>query len=814
MHNVYKCCVRFFFCQRVMQLQKTQNLHSLLVKINNDNNILKHNINSLSNMVMSNKENTIDEKRVMELIDEAPQKKHKHNVNDISDLDLDKYTSVEQMNSQISNINSTITSTKQELTNNINGKANVSHTHNISDINDIDIGNYVTTEQLDTKANVSHTHNISDVTDLQTTLNESINNAKQELNNTITSTKDELTQSINNKSDSSHTHNEYVTTQQLNTTKQELNNSINNKANNNHTHTISDITDFGTSGIDTSNLVTKQEFTNKIDNVELNFNTVTSQLTTSINTKADTSHKHTIDNITNLQTTLNDKANSTHVHNISDVSNLQTTLDGKANASHTHNTTDISDRMNEHHMIIGRRYDYEGLDTSIFTRFDTQEDQRIYMFGFYNEETLYPFSLKFTCNDSKQYEGNNTSDIDEEVISENPPIIWSCANVGFMIAFMDPQKDINITITELYINNVKKDDQYIILRYYPEVPETDMNVDKVITAKAVQQYAYNKLPHIEHTHNTTDISDRINEFILNDREETTKYTLPSNSIFTVVDRSIQRDIYKSYTFSMTFIVNDLIVETLTETSGGGGIGRDDVAISININVKGNLKIIDIKLSLPRPNGPKTSGVIKMNNIVINGETKPNETIQYTIIPYTPPTSTDQDKVMSIKAIDEMCLTRRNFLDIVYPVGSIYTSMNKTDPGTLFGGTWKRITDCFLWCTHDDQGVAGEKGGSKKITVDNLPSHNHTFTGVEMTGEFRTNNNTAPFHGGNENWASAQGVFKRGEDLYSYGTNSYGSSIKLPALRFEATPEGIISNTGRGTDYMPPYIRVYAWNRTA
>ena len=282
-----------------MQLQKTQNLHSLLVKINNDNNILKHNINSLSNMVMSNKENSIDEKRVIELIDEAPQKKHKHNVNDINDLDLDKYTSVEQMNSQIDTINNTITSTKQELTNNINGKANTSHTHSISDINDIDISNYVTTEQLDTKANeltnningkanVSHTHSITDVTNLQTTLNENISNAKQELNNTITSTKDELTQSINNKADSSHTHSisdindidisNYVTTQQHNTTKQELNNSINNKANNNHTHTISDITDFGTSGIDTSNLVTKQEFTNKIDEVELNFNTVTSTL--------------------------------------------------------------------------------------------------------------------------------------------------------------------------------------------------------------------------------------------------------------------------------------------------------------------------------------------------------------------------------------------------------------------------------------------------------------------------------------------------------------------------------------------------------
>ena len=810
-----------------MQLQKTQNLHSLLVKINNDNNILKHNINSLSNMVMSNKENSIDEKRVIELIDEAPQKKHKHNVNDINDLDLDKYTSVEQMNSQIDTINNTITSTKQELTNNINGKANTSHTHSISDINDIDISNYVTTEQLDTKANeltnningkanVSHTHSITDVTNLQTTLNENISNVKQELNNTITSTKDELTQSINNKADSSHTHSisdindidtsNYVTTQQHNTTKQELNNSINNKANNNHTHTISDITDFGTSGIDTSNLVTKQEFTNKIDEVELNFNTVTSQLTTDISTKADTSHKHTIDNITNLQTTLDGKANISHTHNIDNITNLQTTLNNKANSTHTHNTTDISDRMNEHHNVIGKRYDFEGIDTSIFTRYEEYEDNYGYSFMLNNEETLYPFSFKFTCED-KQHEANNTLDIDEEVISENPPIMWSCANVGFMILFVDPQKDIDITITEFYINNVKKDDQHITLRYYPEEPETDMNVDKVITAKAVQQYAYNKLPHIGHTHNTTDISDRITEFVLNDREETTKYTLPSYSIFTVVDRSIHREIKKSYTFSITFIVNDLIVETLTETSGGGGIGRDDVAISININVKGDIKTIDIKLSLPRPNDPEISGVINMNDMVINGEIKPNETIQYTIIPYTPQTKTNQDKVMSIKAINDMCLTKRNFLDIVYPIGSIYTSMNKTDPGTLFGGTWRRITDCFLWCTHDSQGVSGEKGGSKKITVDNLPSHDHIFNGETES-------------------AIVYGLFahtKYNGSTYGFATNSLfekgmiaGNTVEqaVANYHFNVTARGNISNTGGGTDYMPPYIRVYAWNRIA
>ena len=33
----------------------------------------------------------------------------------------------------------------------------------------------------------------------------------------------------------------------------------------------------------------------------------------------------------------------------------------------------------------------------------------------------------------------------------------------------------------------------------------------------------------------------------------------------------------------------------------------------------------------------------------------------------------------------------DLLDLVYPVGSIYLSVNSTSPSTLFGGTWEQIT---------------------------------------------------------------------------------------------------------------------------
>lgn len=48
---------------------------------------------------------------------------------------------------------------------------------------------------------------------------------------------------------------------------------------------------------------------------------------------------------------------------------------------------------------------------------------------------------------------------------------------------------------------------------------------------------------------------------------------------------------------------------------------------------------------------------------------------------------------------------------LYPVGSIYISVNDTNPGTFFGGTWKQIYGQFLVGTDtdpfDDDG-AGEE----------------------------------------------------------------------------------------------------------
>lgn len=60
---------------------------------------------------------------------------------------------------------------------------------------------------------------------------------------------------------------------------------------------------------------------------------------------------------------------------------------------------------------------------------------------------------------------------------------------------------------------------------------------------------------------------------------------------------------------------------------------------------------------------------------------------------------------------------------IFPVGSIYISVNNTNPGTIFGGTWEQIKDKFLLCSGDTYGN-GSTGGSA--------THLHETTAVALT----------------------------------------------------------------------------------
>lgn len=60
---------------------------------------------------------------------------------------------------------------------------------------------------------------------------------------------------------------------------------------------------------------------------------------------------------------------------------------------------------------------------------------------------------------------------------------------------------------------------------------------------------------------------------------------------------------------------------------------------------------------------------------------------------------------------------------IYPVGSIYLSVNATSPAELFGGTWEQIKDTFLLASGDTY-EAGSTGGV--LAISNMPPYLTVF----------------------------------------------------------------------------------------
>ena len=137
-----------------------------------------------------------------------------------------------------------------------------------------------------------------------------------------------------------------------------------------------------------------------------------------------------------------------------------------------------------------------------------------------------------------------------------------------------------------------------------------------------------------------------------------------------------------------------------------------------------------------------------------------------------------------RQIDELKEWKDNWLDTVYPIGSIYISINSTNPEDIFGGAW------VAW-------------GSGRVPV-GVNTSDSNFNTVEKTGGEKTHTlttNEMPSHNHPDFVANGQGNGEWGY-MFQYDNNTAGRNSGASGFTGGSQPH----------NNLQPYITCYMWKR--
>lgn len=157
---------------------------------------------------------------------------------------------------------------------------------------------------------------------------------------------------------------------------------------------------------------------------------------------------------------------------------------------------------------------------------------------------------------------------------------------------------------------------------------------------------------------------------------------------------------------------------------------------------------------------------------------------------------------------------------IYPIGSIYMSINSTNPSELFGGEWERIQDTFLLASGSAYANGSTGGSANAVVVKHNHTqnpHNHTQNAHHHSAD--TDHNFVEAHkNANMGLTSKRAMNYTSGDyyyMYSRGTGSINdspSTTNTTATNQQQTAtnqESGVDGTGKN---MPPYLAVYVWKR--
>ena len=165
--------------------------------------------------------------------------------------------------------------------------------------------------------------------------------------------------------------------------------------------------------------------------------------------------------------------------------------------------------------------------------------------------------------------------------------------------------------------------------------------------------------------------------------------------------------------------------------------------------------------------------------------------------------------MDTKLTGNLTINDKTIFDLIYPVGSIYMSVNNTNPTNLFGGTW------VTWgqgrvpvgvSTSGTFNTVEKTGGSEThtLTIAQMPSHTHT------QNSHRHNYGRPALFGGED---SDDGTIFTPRYTGRTSSQYKGNSNGWTEMSYTTATN---QNTGGGGSHnnLQPYITCYMWKRTA
>lgn len=147
------------------------------------------------------------------------------------------------------------------------------------------------------------------------------------------------------------------------------------------------------------------------------------------------------------------------------------------------------------------------------------------------------------------------------------------------------------------------------------------------------------------------------------------------------------------------------------------------------------------------------------------------------------TQSDTVKIVEEKMKAMERKIKNEMINQFYPVGSIYVSMDSTDPSILFGGRWTKIVDRFIYCSNSSKTT----GGQSRIEVENLPDHTHECS--------------IPKH---------RLVRHVTFTVASWDVDAFACESDGPDRQFSV--KTCDTKGAYQTTFLPPYITAYAWYR--